>query len=52
MVFEIRILEIALVFPKGLHHRLWVSDFGQGEAELVEQELVNILVPFRSGAAF
>jgi hypothetical protein len=48
MVFEIRILEIALVFSKGLHHRLRIADFGrglggQGEAELVEQELVNLL---------
>lgn len=48
MVFWTRIIEIALIFSKGLHPRLGSSDFGRGlcgqsEAELVEQQVVNLL---------
>ncbi len=48
MDFRVGILGIAFVFAKGLHHRLWISDFrrglrGQGEAELVKYEMVDFL---------
>ena len=48
MDFRVGIVEIAFVFAKGLHHRLWIADFGRGlcgedEAKLVEQQMVDFL---------
>lgn len=48
MSFGVRNVEIALIFSKGFHHRLWLSDFGrglfgEGETELFEQEMMDFL---------
>jgi hypothetical protein len=47
MLWGVQIIEPALVFTKGLHHWAGGSDFrrwlsGQGEADLVVQELVDL----------
>lgn len=47
MTFLNGIVEFTFSFSKGLHHRLGILDFGrglcgQGEAELVEQQLMHL----------
>jgi hypothetical protein len=48
MGFGVGIVEIASLFSKGLHHRAGIADLGrrlagQGEAELVTQQVVDLL---------